>query len=101
MFFNPLYFSTGLSAGTLLLFNGDILGASGLLSTTGLDLKKALTDPSQYWKLVLLSSFTLTASLLFGPEYSRDTRMLDPSDDVPIPSALAYSLAGLLVGFGK
>jgi uncharacterized membrane protein YedE/YeeE len=90
----------GLSAGTLVVFNGDILGASGLISTTGLNPRKALTDPSIYWKLALLSSFTLTASLIFGPESTRDARLLDPNDTVPLPSALGYSIAGLLVGFG-
>jgi hypothetical protein len=59
-----------------------------------------LTDPSQYWKLVVLSSFSLTASLLFGPEFIRDARLLDPNDTVPVPSNLAYTLAGFLVGFG-
>jgi hypothetical protein len=90
----------GLSAGTLLIFNGDILGASGILSTSLLDLEKTMKDRSKFWKLVTLSSFSLTATLLFGPGYIRDPRGLDSHDISPLPSALAYTVAGLLVGFG-
>jgi hypothetical protein len=53
----------GLSAATLLLFNGDILGASGLMSSFVLTPVRTLTDPSQLWKLAFLASFCLTTRL--------------------------------------
>lgn len=49
----------GLSAATLLLFNGDILGASGLMSSFVVNPKKTLIDPSQQWKLAFLAAFCL------------------------------------------
>jgi hypothetical protein len=90
----------GLSAASLLLLNGDILGASGLLSSIFTSPKKTLSDPSQYWKLLLLASFVITSTVLLGPEFARDYRAeTDPS--IPIVSPVAYALAGLLVGIGK
>jgi hypothetical protein len=50
----------GLSAATLLLFNGDILGASGLMSSLVITPVKTWTDPSQQWKLAFLVSICLT-----------------------------------------
>jgi hypothetical protein len=59
-----------------------------------------LSDPSQYWKLVLLASFVVTSATLLGPDFHEDLRAEnDPS--VPIASPFAYTLAGLLVGFGE
>jgi hypothetical protein len=82
------------------LFNGDILGASGVMSSIFTNPQKALSDPSQYWKLVLLASFVVTSATLFGPEFHQDLRAAnDPS--VPMASPFAYSLAGFLVGFGE
>lgn len=83
----------GVSAGTLLLFNGDILGASGIVSSTALDPIKSLTDPSQLWKLVFLSSLLLTSTVYYGPTFEL------PADG-PSISSTGYMLAGLLVGFG-
>ena len=91
----------GLSAASLLLFNGKILGCSGLLNGTLLSPKKVLTDASEYWRLVFVTSFSLTTAFLLGPESVRDVRLLESNDPIPIPSALAYSLSGLLVGWGK
>jgi uncharacterized membrane protein YedE/YeeE len=90
----------GLSAATLLLFNGDVLGASGLMSSTILNPRKALTDRSQYWKLVLLSSFMMTARMLSTSSLTRDHR-LENDSSIPVLSPFAYTLGGLLVGFGK
>lgn len=53
----------GLSAATLLLFNGDILGASGLMSSLVVTPVKTWTDPSQQWKLAFLVSICLTTRL--------------------------------------
>lgn len=90
----------GLAAATLLLFNGDILGASGILTSILTAPLKTFQDTSQFWKLILISSFMFTAQYLLGVEYIEDGRSIsDPS--VPIPSQLAYVLGGLLVGFGS
>ena len=89
----------GLSAATLLIFNGDILGASGLLTSTFTRPLATFQDTKQYWKLILVSSFLFTSTYLLGADFMRDERSVnDPS--VPIPSALAYIVGGLLVGFG-
>jgi hypothetical protein len=53
----------GLSAATLLLFNGDILGASGLMSSFVIAPMRTLSDPSQQWKLAFLASFCFTTRL--------------------------------------
>lgn len=89
----------GLSAASLLLFNGDVLGASCLISSTFTNPQKTLQDPSQVWKFVLLAAFLLTSTYVLGPEFSIDIRTnTDPS--IPTLSPFAYALAGLLVGFG-
>ena len=78
----------GLSAATLLLFNGDILGASGLMSSFVVSPKKTLTDPSQQWKLAFLAAFALTARIyvtVIDPEALKDER-LGYSSGLPIVS---------------
>ena len=94
-----LWIETGLSAASLLLCNGEVLGASGLMSSICLHPRKALTDSSQYWKLVLLASFMMTSTILFGSEFTMDSRT-ETDDSVPILSPFAYTIGGLLVGFG-
>lgn len=89
----------GLAAGTLLLFNGDILGASGLMRSLLMSPHKTFQDTKQFWKLVLLSTFLGTSTFVLGPRFLSDTRS-DTDVTVPLPSPLAYTLAGLLVGFG-
>ena len=69
------------------------------MSSTFLHPKKAFSDPTQYWKLVLLASFVMTSSILFGTQYARDNRT-ETDQNVPIVSPIAYTMAGLLVGFG-
>ena len=76
----------GLSAGTLLLFNGDILGASGLMSSFVVAPKKTLTDPSQHWKLAFLAAFCLTTRLLIDPDALKDEKMQGYSSGLPIVS---------------
>jgi uncharacterized membrane protein YedE/YeeE len=88
----------GISAGTLLLLNGDVLGASGIVSSTIVSPRKALTDPSQYWKLVFLSSFLLTSTIYFGPGFEAPA-VASLSSGRSI-STLGNILAGFLVGFG-
>jgi uncharacterized membrane protein YedE/YeeE len=86
----------GLSSAILLLYNGDILGASGIMSSVLTHPKQALSDPSQLWKLALMTTFTMTAAML--PQFANDPK--SASTDIPTPSYLAMSLAGLLVGYG-
>mmetsp|Transcript_3034 Transcript_3034/g.6656 ORF Transcript_3034/g.6656 Transcript_3034/m.6656 type:complete len:382 (+) Transcript_3034:88-1233(+) len=92
----------GLSAATLLLFNGDILGASGLMSSFVSAPMKTLTDPSQQWKLAFLAAFCLTTRLyvtLIDPDALKDER-LGYSSGLPIVSPLGFILGGFCVGFG-
>jgi hypothetical protein len=93
--------SLGLGAGTLLLVKGEIMGCAGITSSITLFPKKMWSDPEQYWKLVFLSSFSLTASLIFGPDSITDKRALDKDGGVPFVSSFANVLGGLLVGFGE
>lgn len=81
----------GSSAAALLLLNGDILGASGITSSVLLNPKKNLTEPAQYWKLILIVSFLLTSNLGFAENYSEFTSGV---------SFLAYAIGGFFVGFG-
>jgi uncharacterized membrane protein YedE/YeeE len=69
------------------------------MASTALHPKKTLTDPNNYWKLVLLSSFMMTSTIILGPQFGKDSRTAD-DEGVPIVSPSAYSLGGLLVGFG-
>lgn len=88
----------GISAGTLLLLNGDILGASGIVSSATVSPWKAITDPSQNWKLVFLSSFLLTSTIYFGPTFEAPAAAtLSSGRSI---STLGNILAGVLVGFG-
>lgn len=80
----------GAAAGTLLLFNGDVLGASGIMSSVSLNPAKALSESSQHWKFVFISCFLITSNLAFST--------FEP--EAPTLSALGYGLAGFLVGFG-
>ncbi len=78
----------GLSAATLLLFNGDILGASGLMSSFVTTPVRTLTDPSQLWKLAFLASFCVTTRLyltMIDPDALKDER-LGNSSILPIVS---------------
>ncbi|GAX22354.1 uncharacterized protein FisN_3Hh439 [Fistulifera solaris] len=103
-YFTPLTgtlggFLIGGSAAILLLFNGDILGASGIVSTTVLDPVKAFTDPCMTWKLAFLSSFLLFSNLVLGTYLEGDERF-GKNASIPVPSIIGYVLAGGLVGFG-
>ncbi|KAL7446379.1 hypothetical protein ACHAXM_010165 [Skeletonema potamos] len=93
----------GLSAATLLLFNGDILGASGLMSSFVVAPVKTLTDPSQQWKLSFLAAFALTTRIYvtwIDPDALTDQRLGYGDSTVPIVSPLGFVIGGFLVGFG-
>lgn len=92
----------GLSAATLLLFNGDILGASGLMASFVVSPKKTLTDPAQQWKLAFLAAFCLTTRVyvtMIDTDALKDER-LGHASDIPIVSPLGFIIGGFFVGFG-
>lgn len=94
-----IFRTIGLSAATLLLLSGDILGASGIVSSTLLSPIKAVSDPSMTWKLVFLSTFVLLSNTMLGAYFTDDERLgEDPS--IPIVSVYGYLLGGAFVGFG-
>ncbi|KAG7351061.1 sulfur transporter [Nitzschia inconspicua] len=100
-YFTPLTGSIGgtmigLSSGVLLLMNGDVLGASGIMATFFTNPIKALKDPKNLWRMALMTTFLVTSALC--APFAVD-RVTDPTL-VALPSPIAYSLAGLLVGFG-
>jgi hypothetical protein len=87
----------GLSAATMLLLNGDILGFSGIMSSIYTAPKHALQDPHYLWRFTFVLSFMIMS--IFLSSLSDDPKSSsDPS--VPIPSSIAYTLAGLFVGYG-
>ncbi|CAJ1953909.1 unnamed protein product [Cylindrotheca closterium] len=89
----------GGSAAILLLFCGEILGASGLVSSTGLYPRKALTDPGVAWKLFLISIFMVVSNTILADHFTTDERYFnDPS--IPIISMAGYLVGGFFVGFG-
>ncbi|CAJ1965325.1 unnamed protein product [Cylindrotheca closterium] len=89
----------GLSAGALLLLSGEILGASGLVSSTILYPQKALSDPSITWKLVFISSFLVFSNSVLGQYFASDPRM-EQDEHLMVVSTAGYLLGGALVGFG-
>lgn len=88
----------GASAGVLLLFSGDILGASGLVSSSILEPEKSLYEPSVSWKLLFLSTFMATSHLL-GEKYANDSRSGNDSS-LAVVSTTGYLVGGFLVGLG-
>lgn len=89
----------GLSAATLLLLSGEILGASGIVNALLLQTRKTLTEPSQAWKLTFLASFALFSSLVLGRHFAQDER-IGYTDSIPVVSTWGYLVAGFFVGFG-
>jgi uncharacterized membrane protein YedE/YeeE len=86
----------GLSAASLLLMNGDILGASGITSSTFLHPIKTLQHSSNHWKLAFLASFFSVGAFLLGPKYD----LAEANAQSRPLSMLGYAVAGFFVGFG-
>jgi uncharacterized protein len=84
----------GLAAGVLLIFNGDILGASGIVSSVFLSPKQTIADSRQHWKFVFLAAFLLLDTFVLSHYYDREY------DNGRPLSNLAYGAGGLLVGLG-
>eukprot|EP00804_Cyclotella_cryptica_P007332 CCRYP_002565-RA/>CCRYP_002565-RA protein AED:0.07 eAED:0.07 QI:366/1/1/1/1/1/4/121/426 len=90
----------GLSAAVLLLFNGDILGASGLASSFVVAPRKTLIDPTQQWKLFFVGMFFLTTRIYvtIWPNALDDPRLGKPG--IPLVSSAGYLVGGFFVGIG-
>lgn len=88
-------FSVGAGAAALLLFNGDIMGLSGIFTTAILHpTKTARENP---WKFVFIASFFSLSTIFYN---FIDSSVFQQLPGTSIPSTLAYALGGLLVGFG-
>jgi uncharacterized membrane protein YedE/YeeE len=82
------------------LGNGDILGASGIVSSFLKHPIKAALDPQLQWRVYFLSSFLVTSIVyvkLADPNIIHD---LTPTKDAPIVSSIGFAIAGALVGLG-
>lgn len=92
---------SGLSAGTLLLGNGNILGASGIVRSVVSCPIDVFTKPTnQCWKAHFLASF-FVASELYTRCVSRDGYLITAvSENGPVVSMIGYAVAGFLVGAG-
>jgi hypothetical protein len=88
-------FIIGLAASILLVFNGDIMGFSGIFTSSVL----RQTKQGPNWKLVYLGAFLVTTQVMMFYPY---IKVPDPEvqDYIPIASPIAHVLAGLFVGFG-
>jgi uncharacterized protein len=84
----------GLAASILLIFNGDILGASGIASTAFVSPLTTFQDPQQHWKYVFLAAFLLLDTFVLERFHDRDFDNSKPLSNV------AYGVAGLFVGLG-
>lgn len=76
------------------------MGCSGILSSLLNPLKSA-TTASEHWRLVFLGSFVLTVfftTSLLGD--TKDDRLENAPDVIPVASTIAMCLGGFLVGLG-
>ena len=84
----------GIASSTLLLLNGDIMGASGILST--IVIKPRKTWNSQSWKYIFVGSFIGATRLYLLVE----PNLLQESGGVLPLNLWGYLTSGFLVGFG-
>jgi uncharacterized protein len=89
------YLPPGLSAVTLLLSNGDIMGCSGIIGSTMLDPISTISNVSNRWKFIFLGSFVAAVNMTTASA-SRDHLMIMSSSASP----LAYAMGGFCVGIG-
>lgn len=85
----------GAGAAALLLFNGDIMGLSGIFTTA--ILHPITTARESPWKFVFVASFFSLSSIFYN---FINASVFQQLPGTSIPSTLAYALGGLLVGFG-
>lgn len=86
----------GLAANTLLLLNGDVMGASGIANSF-LHPQIMLRDSSNYWKVIFAAAFLNCAAVFLAPQYDWAEAYQATHRNL---STLAYVVAGFLVGFG-
>jgi uncharacterized membrane protein YedE/YeeE len=89
----------GLSATSLLLLNGDVLGISGIASAILLDPLKGFSDKSNHWKIVFLCTFAITTNLVISDINALISKGY-LAGVTPAVSPLGYAIAGFLVGLG-
>jgi uncharacterized protein len=89
----------GLSAVTLLLSNGDVMGCSSIVASI-LNPLSTIENEHHRWKFVFLGSFVIAVNIMTTIATSfisnEETIMLSPSTSSPI----AFAIGGLLVGIG-
>mmetsp|Transcript_4576 Transcript_4576/g.8825 ORF Transcript_4576/g.8825 Transcript_4576/m.8825 type:complete len:375 (+) Transcript_4576:288-1412(+) len=95
----------GLSAATLLIGNGDILGCSGIVSSVLLNPREMFSSKNK-WKMIFMSSFLVTSNLyskyVMGSEgyYDDELNKMKSVPGIPFVSTLGYIVSGFLVGLG-
>lgn len=94
MFSHSIFCKSGAAAGALLLINGDIMGYSGIITSSFLHPIKTFEENP--WKFTLLASFSWATTVYM--------HYVDPNclaaNAAGGPSTVAFALAGFLVGFG-
>ncbi|KAI2503435.1 hypothetical protein MHU86_10983 [Fragilaria crotonensis] len=85
----------GLASTTLLLLNGDIMGASGIMSSIVNHPRR--TWETQSWKIIFTASFIGAANLYIN---FVDPNALQETGSGRKLSIVGYLLTGLLIGFG-
>ncbi|KAI2503436.1 hypothetical protein MHU86_10984 [Fragilaria crotonensis] len=85
----------GLASTTLLLLNGDIMGASGIVSSIVNHPRR--TWETQSWKIIFTASFIGAANLYIN---FADPNALQESGSGRKLSIIGYLSTGLLIGFG-
>ena len=75
-FTNLDFCSLGISASTLLLFNGDIMGAAGIAYSVMVDSKNTLKNTNSRWKVTYLASVLFTTQIYI--HYFANNGLVDP-----------------------
>ena len=95
----------GLSAATLLLGNGDILGCSGIVSSIFVKPGKNIGTSEWVWKVIFVAAFMISSQILAQFEPSDQSLTMErqhvaQSRTLPFVSTLGFCVAGFAVGFG-
>ena len=96
---------TGLSAVTLLLGNGDILGCSGIVSSIFVKPSKNIGTSEWVWKVTFVTAFIISSRILAQFERSDQSLRMEreivaQSSTLPFVSSLGFAVSGFAVGFG-
>lgn len=93
----------GSGAVALLLLNGDVMGASGILSDVLLDPIGAFRDPNRRWKVSFLASFMVAANVHIQFQHDIVEKLMSAAqseEQIYNPSKAAFIVGGFLVGIG-